>query len=105
RPASTRFQPPREERGTMPVVVTPDALPTVRLSAPGRDLVFADGRGSIGFATRATDDFGLRSLSLRYTKVSGSGEEYQFAEGEIPLTVTRTNPRDWSGTASGTLEG
>src|SRR5204862_7317689 len=48
-------------------------------------------------------DYGLRSLSLRYTKVSGSGEEYQFTEGEIPLTVTPTTSRDWSGTASRTL--
>jgi hypothetical protein len=103
----------RGDRRTLPVVVTPDALPTVRLSAPGRDLVFADGRASIlnpgapapriGFTARATDDYGLQSLSLRYTKVSGSGEEYQFTEGDIPLTVTRTNPRDWSGTASRTL--
>ena len=90
-------------RLAMPVVVSPDALPTVRITAPGRDLVYSSGNASIGFTARATDDYGLRSLSLRYTKVSGSGEEYQFTEGEIPLTVSRTNARDWSGAATRTL--
>jgi hypothetical protein len=65
--------------------------------------VYAGGSASIGFATRATDDYGLQSLALRYTKVSGSGEEYEFTEGEIPLTIARANARDWSGTASRSL--
>ena len=39
------------------------------------------------FDARATDDFGLRSLALRYTKVTGSGENFEFQEGEIPLTL------------------
>jgi len=94
------------DRRTLPVVVSPDAPPAVRMTAPGRDLVIVSGAGaaaSIRFATRATDDYGLRSLSLRYTKVSGSGEEYAFTEGEIPLDVARANPRDWSGSATRTL--
>ena len=32
---------------------------------------------------------GLRSLALHYTKVSGSGEQFEFQEGEIPLNVAR----------------
>src|SRR5439155_6418414 len=90
-------------RRTLAVVVAPDALPNVRVVAPGRDLIYAGGNASIGFATRATDDYGIRSLSLRYTKVSGSGEEFAFTEGEIPLTVAAANARDWSGTATRTL--
>ena len=74
-------------RRTIPIVVSPDALPAVRLTAPGRDLVYAGGNPRIAFDARATDDFGLRSLVLRYTKVTGSGENYEFKEGEIPLTV------------------
>ena len=91
------------DRRTLPVVVLPDALPAVRITAPGRDLVYSGGNASIGFTMRATDDFGLRSLSLRYTKVSGSGEEFAFTEGEIPLTVAAANARDWSGNATRTI--
>ena len=49
--------------------------------------MYAGGNPRIAFDARATDDFGLRSLVLRYTKVTGSGENYEFQEGEIPLTV------------------
>ncbi|MCU1381399.1 MAG: putative rane protein, partial [Acidobacteria bacterium] len=90
-------------RRAIPVVVSPDALPAVRLTAPGRDLVYAGGNPRIVFDARATDDYGLRSLVLRYTKVTGSGENYAFKEGEIPLTVTPASGRDWSGTASRSL--
>ena len=90
-------------RRTIPVVVSPDALPAVRLTAPGRDLVFSGGNPRIAFDARATDDYGLRSLVLRYTKVTGSGENYEFREGEIPLTLTPASARDWAGSASRTL--
>jgi hypothetical protein len=87
-------------RRTIPIVVSPDALPSVKLTAPGRDLVYAGGNARIAFTARATDDFGLRSLRLRYTKVSGSGENFAFEDGEIPLEVARDTPRDWSGRAA-----
>lgn len=90
-------------RRAFPIVVTPDALPTVRISAPGRDLVFADVTPAIAFGVRASDDYGLRSLALQFTKVSGSGEEYTFSDGEIPLTIQQRTPREWSGTASRSL--
>jgi uncharacterized protein DUF4175 len=86
-------------RRTISIVVSPDALPSVRLTAPGRDLVYAGGTARISFAARATDDFGLRSLRLQYTKVSGSGENFAFEDGEIPLDIARETPRDWSGRA------
>jgi hypothetical protein len=90
-------------RRTIPIVVSPDALPAVRLTAPGRDLVYAGGNPRIQFDARATDDFGLRTLALRYTKVTGSGENYEFQEGEIPLTIKAASAREWAGTASRTL--
>ena len=90
-------------RRLMPVVVSPDALPAVRLTAPGRDLVYSGGNPRIAFDARATDDFGLRSLALRYTKVTGSGENFEFQEGEIPLTVKSSGARDWTGSASRSL--
>src|SRR5262249_49856460 len=86
-------------RRTIPIVVSPDALPSVRITAPGRDLVYAGGNARIGFEAHATDDFGLRSLRLHYTKVTGSGENFAFEEGQIPLDVARDTPRDWNGRA------
>jgi hypothetical protein len=90
-------------RRTIPIVVSPDALPSVRFMAPGRDLVYSGGNPRIAFDAHATDDFGLRSMALRYTKVTGSGENFEFQEGEIPLTVKPASARDWSGTASRSL--
>jgi len=90
-------------RRMMPVIVSPDALPSVRLTAPGRDLVYSGGNPRIAFDARATDDFGLRSLVLRYMKVTGSGENFDFQEGEIPLTVHAASARDWIGGASRSL--
>ena len=55
------------------------------------------------FEVQATDDFGIRSLHLRYTKVSGSGEQFEFSEGEIPLAIDRVSPRDWRGAAGRAL--
>ena len=89
---------------TIPVVVSPDTLPSVRITVPGRDLVYAGGNPRITFDARATDDYGLRSLALHYTKVSGSGEQFEFKEGEIPLTVTRASPREWRGGAARSLD-
>src|SRR5262249_36291773 len=48
------------EQRLIPIVVTPDALPVVRIAAPGRDLVFADDGPRVAFEARATDDYGLR---------------------------------------------
>ena len=88
---------------TIPIVVSPDTLPSVRITVPGRDLVYAGGNPRITFDARATDDYGLRSLALHYTKVSGSGEQFEFKEGEIPLTVTRSSRREWRGAAARSL--
>ena len=87
----------------IPIVVSPDALPGVRVTAPSRDLVFADVDQRVAFEVQATDDFGLRSLSLQYTRVSGSGEQFEFEDGEIPLEIVRPNNRDWRGKAVRTL--
>src|SRR5262249_21259175 len=90
-------------RRTIPIVVMPDRLPTVTITAPGRDLVYAGGNARISFTAHATDDFGLRSLRLQYTKVTGSGENFEFEDGEIPLSIARDTPRDWNGRATRTI--
>ncbi len=90
-------------RRLIPIVVSPDALPAVRVATPGRDLVYADANPRVTFEARATDDFGLRTLSLQYTKVSGSGEQFDFQEGEIPLTIVRASDREWRGSGAQSL--
>jgi hypothetical protein len=80
--------------------VTPDRLPRVRLTAPGRDLLVPNANRSLELAVETDDDIALASLRLRYTKVSGSGEQFTFTDGEVPLEITRTNDKTW--TATGT---
>ncbi len=86
-------------RRLVPVTVIPDRAPTIRVEAPGKDLLLPDARPVIALAAGATDDFGLQSLELRYTKVSGSGEQFEFKEGTLPLAIARPSPREWKATA------
>jgi hypothetical protein len=92
-------------RRVIPIVVSPDTLPAVTVTAPGRDLVFPVGDRRVDFEVHATDDFGLRALRLEYTKVSGSGEQFEFQEGRIPLTLNKAGDRDWRGRATQSLTG
>jgi hypothetical protein len=84
----------------IPIAVTPDRAPNIKVEKPGRDLLVANAIASIPLETSATDDFGLERLALRYTKVSGSGEQFEFVEGELPLTVAREDARSWRGRAA-----
>jgi hypothetical protein len=87
-------------RRLVPVTVTPDRAPTIRIEAPGKDLLLPNARSTIAVAASATDDFGLRSLELRYTRASGSGENFDFQEGAIPLDIAHESPRAWKGRAA-----
>ena len=79
------------------VVVAPDRAPAVTVQKPGRDLLVPTAAPSIPVEASATDDFGLERLALRYTKVSGSGEQFEFEEGELPLAVIKDerDTRTW----------
>ena len=81
--------------------VTPDHAPSVRITAPARDVLYPDGRRTLDVTIEAADDIALSSLRLRYTRVSGSGERFEFTEADVPVSVTRTNGAAWS--ARGTL--
>ncbi len=82
-------------RRLLPVMVTPDRAPAIRVEAPGKDLLLPDASPVIGVSASAADDYGLQSLELRYTKVSGSGEQFEFNEGSLPLTIARESSRNW----------
>ena len=84
-------------RDLITLAVRPDRPPTVRVTAPGKDLYVADAARTIDVAVSADDDLALRSLRLLYTKVSGSGENFTFIEGEAPLRLTKASDRSWTG--------
>jgi hypothetical protein len=92
--------PASAHRRLIPIVVTPDRAPAIRIEAPGKDLLLPDGRRDVAVGARAEDDFGLRSLELRYTRVSGSGEQFDFQEGTVPLSIDKRNAQDWTGRAA-----
>jgi len=81
-----------------------DEAPRVRITAPGRDVYLKDGHATVDVGIETSDDIGLASLRLRYTRVSGSGERFTFAEGDVPLTVTRRDARTWAAHANWQLD-
>lgn len=85
----------------IPLSVTRDHAPTVRIDAPGKDLLLPAAERTIPVTIQASDDLALENLELRYTKVSGSGEQFEFQEGTLPVRLQRTSPREWR--ASGEL--
>lgn len=87
-------------KGTRKVIglsVTQDVAPRVKLTAPGKDMIFPDGNRSLNVNVEADDDLALSSLRLKFTKVSGSGERFTFTEGEVPLQLTRSSDASWKG--------
>jgi len=87
----------KQDPRLIPIAVTRDAAPIVRIETPGRDLVLPNAKASVTVATSATDDFGVQSLEIRYTKVSGTGEQFEFEEGTLPVRVTRESDIVWKG--------
>ena len=85
------------DRRLIPLAVTPDRAPVVRIVTPGKDLFVTEPRRSLEVSVTADDDLALASLALKYTKASGSGENFTFKGGDVPLTLTRTNGRQWTG--------
>ena len=90
------------ETRLIPLNVDRDRAPSVRIGVPAKDLLLMNGSKSLPIELQASDDLGLASLELRYTKVSGSGEHFDFVEGTVPATVQRTSAREWR--ARATLE-
>jgi hypothetical protein len=83
--------------------VDTDERPVVRIERPAKDLVFPDSTRRVPVAIAARDDVGLEALVLKYTKVSGSGENFTFEEGEWPLRIERPAAEDWTAHAEFSL--
>lgn len=91
------------DRRLIPIVVRPDAPPEVSIERPGADLAFETAAARVAIAARASDDLGLAALTLHYTKVTGSGEQYAFREGALPLAITRDSATVWRGAVTRAL--
>ncbi len=87
-------------RRVISLAVTPDHAPTARIIAPGKDLFLTAATSTLPVKIEAGDDIGLASLQLMYTKVTGSGENFEFKEGAFTIQITRENPRAWTAAAS-----
>ena len=79
----------------VPLSVTPDRAPEVRIAVPGKDLRVPSASATIPIVAEASDDLALQSLELRYTIVSGTGEQFSFTEGSLPGSLTRASDRSW----------
>jgi len=66
----------------IPLRLLRDRPPSVELTAPSSDLVLATPTGQIGITASAADDYGVQDLVLHWVRSSGSGESFDFAEGE-----------------------
>ncbi|MEO7135882.1 MAG: hypothetical protein ABI024_16875 [Vicinamibacterales bacterium] len=86
------------------VMVVADAAPSLRVVAPGKDTAFAAPIGQVPITVESSDDLGLATVTLHFTKASGGGENLAFTEGNVPLVVERRNERQWVGRASLALE-
>jgi hypothetical protein len=84
----------------LPLTVTPDRAPNVRITVPAKDLRVPSTAAAIPLEAEAVDDLGLRSFEIRYTVVSGTGEQFTFTEGSLPVTLTRGSEQAWRASAT-----
>lgn len=92
------------ERRFLSIAVVPDLAPTIRIITPGKDTALAAPAGRIAVVIQSGDDLALTSVSLRFTKASGGGENVAFSEGEIPLRIERASEREWRARAELVLD-
>lgn len=86
--------------GSTAIRALPDTAPLVRIEQPGHDLRLPDAARTVPVVITATDDIGLRALRLRYTRVSGSGESFEFTDGELAVDLRRASGVSWQGRAT-----
>lgn len=86
----------RGDRRMIGVTAVEDRPPVVAVRTPGRDLHYPDAARKVTVTIEANDDYGLASLRLRATTVSGSGERFSFAERDVPIAIVRQGPGRWT---------
>jgi hypothetical protein len=86
-------------RRLVPIAVVPDRAPDVRIVAPARDLRVPDALATVDITASAQDDLALASMEIRYTRISGSGEQFQFQEGTLATAIDRSSAVAWRASA------
>ncbi len=93
----------RSDKRLIGLYVQPDRTPAVTVTAPGKDMLVPDASRTLNVVLAAEDDLALASLTLAYTKISGSGENFAFVNGEVPVSVTRASGEKWTATTNWNL--
>ncbi len=85
------------DRRIVPLAPLPDQPPDVQLLTPEADMVLASGAGRITLRASAADDYGVGRFDLHWTHSRGSGESYEFVEGDWAFSRVSQNGRTSTG--------
>lgn len=79
------------DRRIVPLAPLPDQPPDVQLLEPREDMVLASGAGRITLRATAADDYGIGAFGVHWTHSRGSGESYEFVEGDWAFSRVSRN--------------
>jgi hypothetical protein len=85
------------DRRVVPLVVLADRPPDVTLAAPEADLVLPAATGTLVVRATASDDHGVGDFRLTWVRSRGSGESFEFTEGEWAWGSVRREGRTVTG--------
>jgi hypothetical protein len=85
------------DRRIVPLAPLPDQPPDVQLLEPREDMVLASGTGRITLRATASDDYGVGAFDLHWTHSRGSGESYEFVEGDWAFSRVSQNGKASTG--------
>ncbi|HEX2209785.1 MAG TPA: hypothetical protein VHG93_19040 [Longimicrobium sp.] len=85
------------DRRIVPLAPLPDQPPDVQLLEPREDMVLASGAGRITLRATAADDYGVGRFDLHWTHSRGSGESYEFVEGDWAFSRVSQNGKTSTG--------
>ncbi|WP_420127473.1 hypothetical protein [Longimicrobium sp.] len=85
------------DRRIIPLAPLPDQPPDVQLLEPREDMVLASGAGRITLRATAADDYGVGAFDLHWTHSRGSGESYEFVEGDWAFSRVSRNGKASTG--------
>jgi hypothetical protein len=85
------------DRRIVPIAPLPDQPPDVQLLEPREDLVLASGTGRVALRATAADDYGVGRFDLHWTHSRGSGESYEFVEGDWTFSRVSRNGKASTG--------
>ncbi|HEX5869380.1 MAG TPA: hypothetical protein VFY65_03130, partial [Longimicrobium sp.] len=85
------------DRRIVPLAPLPDQPPDVQLLEPREDMILASGAGRITLRATAADDYGVGAFDVHWTHSRGSGESYEFVEGDWAFARVSQNGKTSTG--------